>query len=515
MRTTRPPRPALPLAAGLAAALLLTGCSAFDDGPDPVPVATATAVAGEPADDPALAPFYEQRLTWTDCQGGFECSRLSVPLDHDDPAAGTTSLALVRLPAGASGEDRLGSLVLNPGGPGGSGVEYARLAQGVVSDAVRAHFDVVGFDPRGVGQSEPLRCVEPAQLDEFLAADATPDDPAEVERWEELSRGLGEACADDPLAPHVDTGSVARDLDVLRAALGDDKLSYLGKSYGTSIGAAYADLFPGRVGRFVLDGAIDPSLSSEDVDLGQAQGFETALRAYVEDCLSDSGCPLRGSVDDGVAQVRALLDSLDAAPLGTGTDRELTQGLGYYGLAQPLYLQSQWPDLSDALTAAFRGDGAPLLAFADAYSRRGEDGEYTDNLITAIYAVNCLDRGEVAGVADVAAAAEDLAGRAPTFGPFLAWASLPCAEWPFPAASAPAPVTAEGADPIVVVGTTRDPATPYVWAQGLAEQLSSGVLLTFDGDGHTAYRMGVSACVDEAVDAYLVGGQVPEDGTRC
>jgi len=515
-RTTSGARRSL-LAAGLAALLALAGCSAFRgaDAPEPSPVGSPAAVADDPAQDPALGAFYGQRLQWTGCQGGFQCSRLKVPVDYADPAGATTTLALVRLPTSAQGADRLGSLVLNPGGPGGSGIEYARGAASVVSDQVRAHFDVVGFDPRGVGTSDPLQCLPDDAVDTFLTTDPTPDDPAEVARLEDEGRALGKGCqAAGELAAHVDTRSVARDLDVLRAALGDAKLSYLGKSYGTYIGALYAQAFPARVGRVVLDGVIDPALTSDEVNAGQAAGFEQALRAYVADCLAGDACPLRGSVDDGVAQIQQLLARTDDAPLRTGTDRPLTEGLTYLALAYPLYARPLWPDLSSALIKAFAGDGSAMLTLADAYAQRRPNGSFEDNANTVIYAVNCLDRPDTDTPADVERIAADLSRTSPTFGRFLAWGSLPCTTWPIPPVGTPGPVTAEGAGPILVVGTTRDPATPYAWAQSVARELSSGHLLTYDGDGHTAYRLG-SACVDAAVDTYLLAGTPPQDGARC
>ncbi|MEZ0492434.1 alpha/beta hydrolase [Kineococcus sp. TBRC 1896] len=516
MRPLRRPSRSRAVVGLVAVSVLLTGCSALGgSGPDPEPVGTARPVAGENATDPALAPFYSQRLQWADCSGGFQCTRLTVPVDYAQPTGPTTTLAVVRLPTRATGEDRLGSLVLNPGGPGASGVEYARAAQNVVSQDVRDHFDVVGFDPRGVGESDPLRCLTDARVDTFLSTDPTPDDPAEVRALEQRTEELGRGCARaGPLAAHVDTLSAAKDVDVLRAALGDDKLSYLGKSYGTYLGAWYAEQFPQRVGRFVLDGAIDPALTSEQVNAGQAAGFEVALRSYVTACLAGEDCPLTGTVDDGVAQVRALLDRLDANPLPTGTGRPLVQGLAYLGVAYPLYSASLWPQLSTALTAALRGDGAPLLTLADAYAHRAPDGRYLDNSTTVIYAVNCLDRDDTQTEPEVAATVREFAAQSPTFGPYLAWGALACTDWPIAPVGQVRPVHAEGADPILVVGTTRDPATPYAWAQSLAGELSSGHLLTHDGDGHTAYATG-SECVDDAVDTYLLSGTAPEEGTTC
>jgi len=513
----RSPRlPVRPVAAITSAALLLTGCSLLGSGdPDPRPVGTAAAVEGDPAQDPALSGFYDQDLEWADCSGGFRCTRLVVPVDYDDPTGEAIALSVVQLRTTATGDDRLGSIVLNPGGPGASGVEYARSAANVTSDAVRAHFDVVGFDPRGVGGSAPLQCLDDAGVDTFLTTDPTPDDPAEVAALTEQATLLGQGCeAAGELAAHVDTRSVARDADVLRAALGDDRLNYLGKSYGTYLGAVYAEQFPQRVGRFVLDGAIDPALTSEQVNAGQAAGFEVALRAYVADCLQGEGCPLTGSVDDGVQQVRDWLDSLDAAPLPTATGRPLVQGLGYFALAYPLYSRSFWPTLTTALTAALRGDGSEMLALADAYAARRPDGTYADNSATVISAVNCLDRDDAQPLEQLQGTVGEFEAASPTFGGFLAWGGITCTTWPLPAVSTPHPVSAEGAGPILVVGTTRDPATPYAWAQSLAAELSSGRLLTYDGDGHTAYRTG-SACVDDAVDAYLVAGEEPDEGTEC
>lgn len=468
----------------------------------------------EQASDPAFERFYAQELAWEDCEDGFECARLTVPVDYEAPEGDTAELSVIRLPA--SGDDRQGSIVLNPGGPGGSGIDYARAAETVVSSDVRAAFDVVGFDPRGVGESTPVECLDDEEIDVLVAADGTPDDQGEIDRLVELSQDLAMSCAQNAgaLLAHVDTASAARDMDILRAAVGDERLTYLGKSYGTFLGATYAELFPQRVGRLVLDGAIDPSLSSEELNLGQARGFEQALTAFVTDCLEQSDCPLRGSVDEGVQQVQDLLERADARPLDTGTDRELTESLASFGIALPLYESDYWPLLRQGLTAAQSGDGSVLLGFADAYFERGPDGEYDSNAATVIYAVNCLDRPDDSSIADIQGQAQELQEVAPTFGRFLAWGSLPCTYWVPETASQPATVTAEGAAPILVVGTTGDPATPYEWSEGLAEQLESASLLTFDGDGHTAYQRS-NNCIDDAVDAYLLSGTMPDDGTVC
>ena len=472
-----------------AAALTLSACSGTSappaDGERPPP--TSGSPTSVSPTTPSVAPnglerFYAQKLTWGRCDGEFQCAKLTVPLDYADPTGTTITLALLRLRASGA---RLGSLVINPGGPGGSGVAYARAARAVISDNVRKRYDVVGFDPRGVGKSSPVECLTNKQLDELIAADPTPDDPAEVDSTVTLFRQLAERCKarGGALLGHVATREAARDIDVLRAALGDRKLTYLGKSYGTFLGATYAELFPRNVGRLVLDGALDPALTSEQISLGQAKGFEQATRAFVADCARTSSCPLGSTVDGGMERLRALLRQLDASPLPTDDGRKHTEGLGSLGIA-------------------------------NAYTERGSDGSYPSNQNTVIYAVNCLDRPEKGGLAQVQRTVKEFTAQAPTWGAFLAWSELPCDYWPVTGTSAPGPIAASGSGPIVVVGTTRDPATPYQWAVNLAKQLDGGHLVTYRGDGHTAYLRG-SRCVDNAVDAYLLRGTVPKANLTC
>lgn len=502
-------------AALTATAVLLAGCSGTDGEPssaEGASVRSAKATAGASPSGP-LAPFYGQALRWRDCRGGFECARLEVPIDYRAPADGTIRLALVRLPAAG---DARGSLVLNPGGPGASGVDYARAAESVVSAAVRERYDIVGFDPRGVARSAPISCLTDAELDRFLAIDGSPDDPAEEEALSAEWQALGQGClADRPaLTGHVGTRDVARDLDVLRAVLGDRRLNYLGKSYGTYIGTTYAERFPRRVGRVVLDGQLDPAATGEQIARGQAAGFHRAFRSFLADCLERDGCPLSGGVDAAQAQVERLLDAVDAKPLKGERNRPVTQALAVLGVAAALYDQNTWPLLRQAIGEAKRGSGTLFLALADFYSDRGPNGRYRTNSIEALYAVNCLDRPEATDLAEYRAAATRAEAVSPVFGAFIAWGALPCASWPVPPQGEPHPVKAEGARPILVVGTTRDPATPYAWARSVARQLGSGRLLTLVGDGHTAYRQG-SDCIDRAVDRLLLEGTLPAAGTRC
>lgn len=508
--------------------VLLTGCGDTDradeaDGPASAPTSASPSAAptsggtasGDTAPDPGLQSFYDQRPQWRGCGSGQECAEVDVPLDYADPQGETVTLQLRRTPAAS--DDPRGTLFVNPGGPGGSGVDFTSYFAGEASEGVLEAYDVVGFDPRGVGTSDPVECLDTAAMDRYVAADPDPDTTAEERAFLRLSEELGNGCVSESgeLAEHVSTQEVARDLDVLRAVVGDDQLNYYGASYGTFIGATYAELFPEQVGRMVLDGAVDPTLPNEETNLEQARGFETALRAYAADCVERGDCPLGDSTDAAVARVGQLLQDLDENPLPTNDpDRPLTEALGFYGVALPLYDQASWPYLTTALERALAGDGGVLLLFADQYLSR-TNGGYTDNSAEVIAAVNCLDKPSDAGVADVEASIPAFEEASPTFGRVFAWSVAGCGAWPVEPSLDPIETyDADGAAPIVVVGTTRDPATPYEWAQALAVQLSSGVLVTRDGDGHTGYGQG-NDCVDSAVEDYLVDGDVPAEDLQC
>lgn len=484
-----------------------------------VPTASPSAAPSPPAGagDAALATFYGQHLDWRGCGDGLQCAALRVPVDYQRPAGGSLEVALDRLPATGPGS-RIGSLVVDPGGPGASGVDRVRGARGFIPPAVLQRYDIVGLDPRGVGRSDPVRCQTDAETDRFIAIDGTPDDAAERQALDQEARLFAARCQERAgrLLAHISTHDVARDVDVLRAVLGDQKLNYLGESYGTFIGATYAELYPHQVGRLVLDGALDPALGPVARDKAQAVGFDTALRSFAADCVTRSDCPLQTTDPAaGVRRVAGFLDQVDTHPLPGNGDRQLTQSLALLGVAFPLYFPEQgWPALRVGLDRAFHGDGSMLLQLADGYTRRDPSGHYASNQNDVIYAVNCLDSRQEVSVSDSQALVASFRRAAPVFGPYLAWSELPCAHWPVPAVSQPHRVSAPGAAPILVIGTTRDPATPYAWARSLAGQLQSGVLLTYAGDGHTAYGRGV-ACIDDAVDAYLLAGRPPAPGTRC
>ncbi|HSF98407.1 MAG TPA: alpha/beta hydrolase [Ornithinibacter sp.] len=505
------------LAGATVAALLVSGCTlpplGGSGGSAPVSVAPQTPPPG--SED--LASFYQQQLQWSDCEGA-QCATLEVPVDYAAPQGDTLEVAVIKVPARRDSR-RIGSLVVNPGGPGGSGVDYARAADFIVGKGVRDAYDVVGFDPRGVGRSAPIDCLTDSELDTFLGSDPTPDDPAEEQEFAATAKGLGQGCASTagPLLGHVSTQDAARDMDILRAALGEEQLTYLGKSYGTYLGTVYADLFPAQVGRMVLDGVVAPDLTPEEINLGQAKGFERATREWAAYCVEEGDCPLGESVDEVMEGLRSFLLTVDANPIpktGDNAVPALTEGWASLGIATAMYDQGQWRTLVDAMAEALDGDGTSLMQLANQYADRNPGGQYAGNIMEVIYAVNCLDKPDGDDVGERALLAQESVTEAPTWGPFLMWSSLPCGFWPVEPTGSPKTISAAGASPIVVIGTTRDPATPYEWAVRLRDQLADASLITFDGDGHTAYTRS-NGCVDDAVDEFYLEGTVPEDGLSC
>lgn len=506
----------------LLAALVLAGCT----DPDPEktrgePEATSGAATTGAADPTAGAPaaleaFYAQEVDWEECGPDLECTRVEVPLDHDDPAGDTIDIAVTRMVSAGEGAR---SLFLNPGGPGGSGTAMMEWIAFSVSPAVMAEYNLVGFDPRGVNLSTSVECLTDEELDEWRSADVDTDSEAGLAAYSAAMEEFGDKCAQNSgeLLGEVDTDSVARDLDILRAVVArSETLDYLGYSYGTFLGAVYADMFPERVGRFVLDGAVDPSLSISGLALGQAAGFEASLRAYMEDCLASDGCPFTGTVDEGLAQLRRLIDVTAVTPLPTGDpDRPLTRPLAISGIVLPMYEDAIWPQLTAALDAAMTAnDGSQLLYWADYGAGRLEDGTYEDNSNEAFMAINCLDYPVEGTLADWQEDAAQMAEISPTLGDALAYTEVTCDVWPHRSDRVREELAAAGSAPILVVGTTGDPATPYEWSVSLAGQLEEGHLLTFDGWGHTAYGRS-NACVGDAVDDYLLTGALPADGATC
>ena len=508
-------RRAAPVVAGAAVvALALSGCVSWFLPP----ASSTTSTPTNETVDAALEPYYHQVLEWSTCNGSMQCATAKAPLDWADPGGEQVELALIRQTA-TSGTAQ-GSLLINPGGPGGSGYDFiANSIDYATDERLQASFDVVGFDPRGVNRSTAVKCYDdPAELDAYLY-DIYPGEPGSDEWLAAAARAStkwGERCLEitGPLLGHVDTASAARDLDMLRAALGDETLSYLGYSYGTLLGQVYAELFPDRAGRLVLDGAVDPAASDFEGTATQAKGFESALRAFLDDCATADECPFRGSTNDSMKRIRSLLDTLDASPLANDDGRQLGSGAMFTAIILPLYNEANWPSLRDLFTSVFQGDASYAFQLADNYNSRNPDGSYRDNQTEAFIAINCRDAHGDGSVDEMRAEAEQLRQLAPVFGPQMSWGGTGCPNWPVPATRERLPISAPGSPDILVIGTTNDPATPYEWAVTVAQTLSQGHLVTYEGEGHTAYNKS-NDCVNDTVDDFLIDGTVPATDPRC
>ncbi|WP_419817185.1 alpha/beta hydrolase [Glaciibacter flavus] len=509
--TRTAPRWIAALAALAVAGIVLTGCVPSASRTSPTSTPTGETVSAQ------LQPFYDQSITWTSCGGGMQCAKAKAPLDYRDPATGEVELALVRHPA--TGE-RIGSLLVNPGGPGGSGYGFVKDSLDYAVDKkLQEHYDIVGFDPRGVARSDGVTCLDASAMDHYLYD--IPSGTRGSDQWiaeqDATAKTFAAACnaKTGPLLDNVDTESAARDLDVLRAALGDKKLSYLGYSYGTFLGATYAGLFPDKAGRMVLDGALDPATNNFDVTKEQAKGFESALRAYLADCLGDSSsCPFSGSVDGAMQTISKLLASVEANPIRGGDGRMLGANTLTTAIIYPLYSEEGWPALSKMFDSVLAGDADTAFYYADQYNGRQDDGTYKDDSTEAFMAVNCMDYSYDDDPTAMRAQATELAAAAPVIGPYFGYGDIACANWPYTTRAERTEIHAKGAPPILVVGTTNDPATPYVWAQALAKQLDSGVLVTYKGEGHTAYNKS-NSCVNNAVDTFLLTGKPPASDPKC
>ncbi|MFE7195378.1 alpha/beta hydrolase [Microbacterium oxydans] len=513
-RSTSRLRRAAAVIAGLAAAsVALSGCLyAMIPEQSSRPSTTSAPDTEGVAED--LLPFYSQELSWTECGVGFDCTDVTAPLDWEDPGKGEITLSVVRHRAEGT---PVGSLLTNPGGPGASGVDLIlnSLDFAVGADLIE-NFDVIGFDPRGVGDSTAVTCYDAPQMDDYLYG--IPSAARGTAEWEaellDSHKKFAEACDANSggILPYITTVNAARDMDLIRALLGDKQLNYLGYSYGTFLGATYAKLYPEKAGRLVLDGAIDPAVPGLEVGATQALGFESALRAYMQDCLDSGECPFNGSVDEAMADLGALLASVDSTPLKSGDGRTLGADSLMTAIIAALYSQDSWGYLTQALDEALQGDPTSALFLADFYNGR-ENGTYTDNSTEAFRAYNCMDYPVEDDPAAEAATNAKIAEGAPTIAPYWAGPDS-CSVWPYPPTGTRGEIKAEGAGPILVIGTTNDPATPYEWSESLANQLEEGVLITRVGEGHTGYNKG-NACVDDAVEGFLLDDVVPEDGLRC
>ena len=473
----------------------------------------------DPIDEPVsaeLEEFYGQEVEWSTCGPGF-CGSVAVPIDYAAPSEGSIDLGVqIRLADKRPTKDLL---FVNPGGPGASAVEFVDAFAANAGGEVLDRYGVVGVDPRGVGLSDPLQCLEPGARDVFLSVDPTPETKLEIRALRLAYRTLGQGCVETnpTVTAHLSSVEVARDLDIVRTLLGQRKLHFYGASYGTQIGANYAHLFPDRTGQMVLDGAVDPSLDLTTQAKDQAIGFDRALRRALTDCIKNTepNCPLGKDLEEGIDSVQAVLGVADVGLLKMPDGgRRVGEGEVTRALAWSLYDTDRWPQLSKALVSAAKGDGRRLREMADRYDGRGPSG-FVDNSMVAYPAIRCADFVAEDDFANVARRRlpETFTRSAPVFGRFQAWSAAHCSAWPVRSAVRQGSVRTPDATSIVVIGTTNDPATPYSWAQGLVRQLGSASLITREGDGHTGYARG-NSCVDDLVDQHLVGPSLRRDA-RC
>ena len=498
-----------------------------------LPAAGPAPAASSKASVPkGLESFYGQKVEWYDCvatagveksaeKTGFQCAKVTVPLDYSQPDGQTIEIAMKKHLA--TGSVRQGTLFMNPGGPGGSGVDNVGAMATTTFAGVQSAYDIIGFDPRGVGSSTAITCSTDAEAKAMEGVSPVDAAGAPVafekratvmsERFKQLEADCASRTKPTELLDHVDTVSVARDLDILRALSGDQKLNYAGFSYGTYLGATYAELFPANTGRLVLDGALDPSLSYSERRQGQARGFERALRNYVAWCQSGQSCPLTGGTDAGVQQIGDVFTSANQSPVPSSdpnrpvTGEEMKRIVGFI-----LYFpESSWSAVSEALGQVINEhDASAFRAMADQIAAQPQVNA------GANIGINCLDYRVEGNMATWTAQSKELERIAPRFATVTEAGDLGCQAWGHTGTQPSKALHAKGAAPILVIGTTGDPATPYEWAEALADQLDSGQLLTWEGNGHAAYtNSGHGPCVTQAVDTYLLTGTMPKKGLTC
>ena len=466
-----------------------------------------------------LEKFYKQKVSWAPCKDKpqMQCANVKVPLDYKKPGGKAITVAMAKLPA--KGGKPIGSLFVNPGGPGESGIDLVSRADKSFSKDVLDKYDIIGFDPRGVGSSTPVDCIDNRELGKILDSDIDTSTEAGRKARKAQARQIAKGCKDKSgeLLAHVGTEPAARDMDVMRGLVGDKKLNYLGFSYGTSLGGMYADIFPKKVGRMVLDGAANPQQSFLPSTYTQMLSFEKSFERYAERCVKTGNCSLGPSVDAAKKKMRALLDQARVKPFKTSDpNRPLNQTMLHSAVISLLYEDRTWSVFNQAFDQLIKqNDGSLFLKVFDATSSREGDGN-KGNRAEAYWAINCADYAQESE-ADYLKYANKLKREAPAIGAFSAQDTIAfymCTELPHHPKSNPGPYRAKGSAPIVVIGTKYDPATPYSWAQALHKSLSNSVLLTWEGDGHTAYGRG-SSCIGSAVDKYLLTGEVPKDGLDC
>jgi len=523
MKTSAVTRFISAIAATLAITLSATACSAIDgfihgSGPTAVP-----SPIRETAPSPDLQSYYSQPLNLVECNGKFSCGNITVPLDYASPKDATTTLAVIFAPA-TSGKAK-GSILFNPGGPGASGVQWVKDGYSQLgTERLRKNYNIIGFDPRGVGGSAPVKCLDAKQTDEMLygVSGEKFGSKADIAYSLKTLKDFADACQKNStkILPHVDTVSAARDLDIIRTVFGDKKLNYLGYSYGSLLGLTYATLFSKKVGHLVLDGIIDPTLTQEQQSVAQLKGFDFELKAYLADCLKNSkkkACPFSGSQARALQTVKAFLSYLETKNIKTeDAARPLTLWGAATGMMMALYSQDYWPYLTQAFDEALNSSkGTVFLALADSYNDRNDKGEYTSNTLEANVAIGCLDGRSPSDDASIARQNKRMLKTSATLGRYWQYGALQCSVWPFAPVATPANYAAKGSAPILILGTTGDPATPYSQAVHVAaDVLDNAQLVTFNGDGHTAYGRS-NECVSNAVDDYFIKSIVPSHDPQC
>ena len=462
---------------------------------------TVSYIQSRPKIPTTLATYYSQVLQWQKCYENYQCADLLVPIDYTELKTGTFNISVLKYPT--TNAKKLGSLIVNPGGPGGSGVDYAYAAEYLFSPAVLKAYDIVGFDPRGVSRSEPIVCLSDKELDANYASDSKPDNEQEFTRTLIESKKFIQQCEEkNNYLNSFSTANAARDMDILREAVGDKQLNYMGKSYGTFLGTLYAQFFPDKVGHIVLDGAVDPTISNFQQGLTQAVAFDKAFAAFVTDCSKRSNCPLPKEKSAAIDEMKKILSQVAKKP-----NQRLSESLVLLGIAAALYDSATgWPKLRRAITDVMNGKGDKLLALADEYTGRTKEGNYTANEFDSGAIIDCLDFTDARSVKQMKEDAKVFAEQAPLFGPYLAYGGLVCQYFGTPKATEVVPT--KTSNPVVIIGTTGDPATPYEWAQGLHQILTNSVLISLTGQGHTGQGQG-NACVDGQVDDFYIENKTP------
>ncbi|MEV4468068.1 alpha/beta hydrolase [Nonomuraea salmonea] len=499
----------------IAAALVLAaaGCSTAPAQP-----------ASEALDGASPGPAASGSIAWGPCtdikrpdgepparqDASVRCGKLAVPLDYAKPDGEKIDLALIKLPATGKAK-KLGSMVFNFGGPGASGVDTLDQAAKALT-ALRARYDLISFDPRGVERSSGVRCGDGAEMDRFTSLNTLPADAQTHQAAEAANKEFAALCQEHSgkILPYVGTVNAARDMDRIREAVGDPKLNYVGMSYGTQLGGVYATLFPKNVGRMVLDAPLDPTVTFEQRTLAQTRGFQQAYESFLKACVKEGSCAVGKTPEEANANVARLMNQLTTKPLQVG-GRALTQGLASTGVAAALYSELTWPFLEQALGEALKGRGEALMYLADSYTGRDQNGNYSTQM-TSFPAITCVDTAERPDEATLRRTEAAALKISPLFG--SEGSGGLCRVWPAKGSDEARHVDATGSAPILVVGGKGDPATPYQWAPKLTAQLKTATLVTYEGEGHGAYLSG-SKCVQGIVDAYLIDGKMPQKGTTC